>query len=159
MPSRHPAPARDFGVTAMVAFFVFGTSMSGLAAVMLTFLGNFLEPIWDLNPRARAHLHTMGGFYKRGSQEERLRRFRSGHRTSSPCWVLRRDVRVRGLRSWHDRFESKCFVFVRGFFAPCKQRGGVCANHGSIGDSRLRRGLVLDWVIRGSIRWPVRLFA
>ncbi len=47
-------------VTAISLFFVFGTLMSGLATSMLLSPGSVLEPLWRLNPRARAGLAVMG---------------------------------------------------------------------------------------------------
>ena len=55
-------PNRPIGITALCLFFVFGTVMSGLAAVMLLIPGSVLEPLWRLNPRAREGLVAMGGW-------------------------------------------------------------------------------------------------
>jgi|SRR5271167_223982 len=53
-------PNRPPGITALVFFFLFGTAMSGLAAVMLMFPGNGLEPLWRLNSRAHEGFAAMG---------------------------------------------------------------------------------------------------
>ncbi len=53
-------PSRPPGITALCFFFLFGTVMSGLAAVMLLFPGSVLEPLWRLNPRARKGFAAMG---------------------------------------------------------------------------------------------------
>jgi len=52
---------RPAGITFLAGFFLFGTIMSGLTAVMLSFPGSFLEPLWRLNPRAREGFVAMGG--------------------------------------------------------------------------------------------------
>jgi uncharacterized membrane protein len=52
--------ARPLGVIALVMLFVIGTCASLLSAVSLTFPGSFLEPIWDLNPNARAGFTRIG---------------------------------------------------------------------------------------------------
>lgn len=51
---------RPPGVTALSLFFVFGTTMSGLAAVMLLFPGNVLDSLWRVNPRAHESFAAMG---------------------------------------------------------------------------------------------------
>jgi len=48
------------GVRALAAFFVFGACMSLLAFVGLLFPGAVLEPMWQLNPRARETFVRMG---------------------------------------------------------------------------------------------------
>jgi hypothetical protein len=53
---------RPGGVTALAGFFVFGTLMSGLAALALVTPGGPLEPMWRINPRAREGFATMGGW-------------------------------------------------------------------------------------------------
>jgi hypothetical protein len=53
---------RPPGITALALFFVFGTIMSGLTAVMLSFPGSVIEPLWRLNPRAREGFVGMGGW-------------------------------------------------------------------------------------------------
>jgi len=51
---------RPFGVTALVMLFAIGTFASFISAVSLTFPGSFLEPIWRLNPNARAGFTRIG---------------------------------------------------------------------------------------------------
>jgi hypothetical protein len=51
---------RPFGVIALVLLFAIGTCASFLSAVSLIFPGSFLEPIWDLNPHARAGFSRVG---------------------------------------------------------------------------------------------------
>src|SRR4051812_39233759 len=53
---------RPPGITALALFFVFGTIMSGLTPVMLSFPGSVIEPLWRLNPRAREGFVAMGGW-------------------------------------------------------------------------------------------------
>ena len=53
-------PIRPPGITVLGLFFVFGTVMSGLAAVMLLSPGSVLEPLWRLNSRAREGFAAMG---------------------------------------------------------------------------------------------------
>jgi hypothetical protein len=48
------------GVRALVIFFAFGATMSGLAFASLLFPGSVLEPIWQLNPSAREALSKLG---------------------------------------------------------------------------------------------------
>ena len=55
-------PDRPIGLTALAAFFGFGTLMSGLSAMALAFPGSWLEPMWRLNPPARVELGHMGGW-------------------------------------------------------------------------------------------------
>jgi len=50
------------GITLLSLFFLFGTVMSGLAAVMLSFPGSVLEPLWRLNPHAREGFAAMDGW-------------------------------------------------------------------------------------------------
>lgn len=45
---------------ALVMLFAIGTCASFIAAVSLTFPGSFLEPIWSLNPNARAGFARIG---------------------------------------------------------------------------------------------------
>lgn len=52
---------RPRGVTALSCFFAFGTTMAGIAAISLLAPGSILEPIWRLNPDARAGFVTIGG--------------------------------------------------------------------------------------------------
>ena len=47
------------GITALSFFFMFGTVMSGLAAVMLLMPGSVLEPLWRLNSHARDDFAAM----------------------------------------------------------------------------------------------------
>jgi hypothetical protein len=55
-------PKRPVEVAAASLFFVFGASMSGLAAAMLLFPGGVLEPIWRINPRAHDAFIRMGAW-------------------------------------------------------------------------------------------------
>ena len=52
--------ARPCGVIALVLLFAIGTCASFISAVSLTFPGSFLEPIWNLNPSARAGFTRIG---------------------------------------------------------------------------------------------------
>lgn len=54
--------ARPPGVIALLMLFVIGTCASFISAVSLTFPGSFLEPIWDLNPHARAGFSRIGSW-------------------------------------------------------------------------------------------------
>ena len=54
--------ARPPGVIALLMLFVIGTCASFISAVSLTFPGSFLEPIWDLNPHARAGFSRVGSW-------------------------------------------------------------------------------------------------
>jgi hypothetical protein len=56
------ANAQLVGVIALVILFVIGTCASFLSAVSLMFPGSFLEPIWDLNPHARAGFSRIGSW-------------------------------------------------------------------------------------------------
>ena len=51
---------RPFGISALSLFFVFGMTMSGLAATSLAFPGGALEPMWRINPRGREGLGALG---------------------------------------------------------------------------------------------------
>jgi hypothetical protein len=51
---------RPAAVTAISLFFVFGATMSALAAVMLFFPGSLLEPLWRLNTQAHEGFAAMG---------------------------------------------------------------------------------------------------
>ncbi len=53
---------RPPGITALSIFFVFGSAMSFIASASLFFPGSFLEPLWQLNPRAREGLAGLGGW-------------------------------------------------------------------------------------------------
>jgi hypothetical protein len=55
-------PDRPGGVTALSLFFVFGATMSGLTAFLLSFPGTFLDAAWQLNPRAHEGFASMGGW-------------------------------------------------------------------------------------------------
>jgi hypothetical protein len=55
-------PPRPIGVTALGGLFAFGTVASGLSVVSLLTPGGPLEPIWQLNPRARAAFAGIGGW-------------------------------------------------------------------------------------------------
>lgn len=52
--------ARPFGVLALILLFAIGTCASFISAVSLTFPGSFLEPMWRLNPNARAGFSRLG---------------------------------------------------------------------------------------------------
>ena len=54
------AEVRPIGITALSLFFLFGAGASFVPFISLLFPGSFLEPIWRLNPRARAGLGGMG---------------------------------------------------------------------------------------------------
>src|SRR3954464_7543953 len=51
---------RPAGVIALSFFFVFGTTMSGLAALMLLFPRSALASLWRLNPDAGVQLGALG---------------------------------------------------------------------------------------------------
>ena len=53
---------RPAGITALSAFFVFGACMSFISFVSLLFPGSFLEPMWQLNPRAHVAFAGMGAW-------------------------------------------------------------------------------------------------
>ena len=53
---------RPFGITGLIALFLFGTAASFLSVLSLTFPGSFLDPIWQLNPHARTGFNTMGSW-------------------------------------------------------------------------------------------------
>ena len=55
-------PSRPFGVTALALLFLFGTAASFIAALSLAFPGSLLEPIWGLNPNARAGFDRIGSW-------------------------------------------------------------------------------------------------
>ena len=52
--------SRPLGITALVILFAIGACASFVSAVALTFPGSFLEPIWRLNPNARAGFTRIG---------------------------------------------------------------------------------------------------
>jgi uncharacterized membrane protein (DUF2068 family) len=54
--------ARPFAVTALIVLFAIGTCASFLSAVSLLFPGSLLEPIWRLNPNARAGFSQIGSW-------------------------------------------------------------------------------------------------
>ena len=62
MSERRISKARPLGVMALVMLFVIGTCASFLSAVSLIFPGSFLEPIWNLNPHARAGFSRIGSW-------------------------------------------------------------------------------------------------
>ena len=51
---------RPIGITALSIFFLFGAAMSFISFVSLLFPGSFLEPMWQLNPRAREGFASIG---------------------------------------------------------------------------------------------------
>lgn len=51
---------RPIGITALSIFFLFGATMTFIAAVSLLFPQSFLEPMWRLNPRAREGFAVIG---------------------------------------------------------------------------------------------------
>jgi hypothetical protein len=53
---------RPIGITALSVFFLFGATMSFVASVSLLFPGSFLEPMWQLNPRAREGFAGIGAW-------------------------------------------------------------------------------------------------
>ena len=53
---------RSAGVNALIALFGIGTCASLVSVIALTFPGSFLEPIWRLNPRARAGFSYLGNW-------------------------------------------------------------------------------------------------
>jgi len=57
-----PSRDRSFVITALVSLFVIGTIASLVSVVSLTFPGSFLDPIWQLNPRAHEHFIRLGGW-------------------------------------------------------------------------------------------------
>ncbi|MGB8508711.1 MAG: hypothetical protein WCD76_09920 [Pyrinomonadaceae bacterium] len=54
------AEKRPIGITALSIFFLFGAAMSFLSSVSLLFPGSLLEPVWQLNPRAREGFAGIG---------------------------------------------------------------------------------------------------
>jgi hypothetical protein len=53
---------RPAGVTAISLFFIFGTVMSGLAAIMLLSPRTVLDDLWRVNPRAHEGFTAMGAW-------------------------------------------------------------------------------------------------
>ena len=51
---------RPVGIAGLSLFFLFGATMSALAVVMLLVPGSAIEPLWQLNPRAREGFANMG---------------------------------------------------------------------------------------------------
>ena len=49
-------------ITTLVALFVLGTVASFLSVLSLAFPGSFLEPIWQLNPRAHEQFVRLGSW-------------------------------------------------------------------------------------------------
>src|SRR6185369_2992489 len=55
-----PQAAAPPGITAMGVFLLFGALMASLAGSSLVWPGSFLEPLWQLNPRAYGELAPFG---------------------------------------------------------------------------------------------------
>lgn len=53
---------RPFGITALSIFFLLGAATSFTVFVSLLFPGSFLEPIWQLNPRAHEAFARVGAW-------------------------------------------------------------------------------------------------
>jgi hypothetical protein len=53
---------RPLGVVALVLLFAVGTFASFISALSLLFPGSFLDPIWRLNPNARAGFTRIGSW-------------------------------------------------------------------------------------------------
>lgn len=60
MPPPTLSNSRPLGVSALSVFFSAATLITIVAAVSLLFPNGLLEPIWRLNPRARAGLGVLG---------------------------------------------------------------------------------------------------
>jgi hypothetical protein len=60
--SRPALPGRPGGVTALAVFFAAGAAISLVTTIALLFPGGVLEPIWRLNPRARAGFAALGAW-------------------------------------------------------------------------------------------------
>ena len=60
--SHSPLRQRPGGVTALAIFFAVGATVSLVTIVALLLPGGVLEPIWRLNPRARAGFATLGAW-------------------------------------------------------------------------------------------------
>src|SRR3989442_11579695 len=54
------AEVRPIGITALSLFLLFGAGGSFVSFISLLFPGSFLDPVWRLNPRARAGLGGIG---------------------------------------------------------------------------------------------------
>jgi uncharacterized membrane protein (DUF2068 family) len=52
--------SRPFAILALIMLFAIGICASFLSAVSLAFPGSFLDPIWRLNPNARAEFNRIG---------------------------------------------------------------------------------------------------
>ncbi len=59
---RTKSETRPLGITVLSMFFLFGAVASFVSSVGLFFPGSFLEPLWRLNPRARAGFTDMGSW-------------------------------------------------------------------------------------------------
>ena len=53
---------RPIGMTALSMFFVGGSGLAAISAVSLAWPGSVLEPMWQLNPRARQGFVSMHGW-------------------------------------------------------------------------------------------------
>src|SRR5215212_1715819 len=53
---------RPVGITALSIFFLFGAVISFTVFVSLIFPESFLEPMWRINPRARAAFARIGAW-------------------------------------------------------------------------------------------------
>ena len=62
MAAQMTVPTRPAGITALSLFFIFGATMSGLAALMLLFPGSVLESLWRINPRAHESFTAIGSW-------------------------------------------------------------------------------------------------
>src|SRR5436190_15977224 len=54
------SPARPFGITALIIFFMVGTVLSFLAGLSLLVPANFFDKMWRLNPRGHEGLLRIG---------------------------------------------------------------------------------------------------
>jgi hypothetical protein len=52
--------ARPAGLLLLIAFFLFGTLVSGLTLLMLLISGPWADPIWQLKPSAQADFQLLG---------------------------------------------------------------------------------------------------
>jgi hypothetical protein len=53
---------RPIGITALSIFFLVGAAISFISSVSLLFPGSFLEPMWQLNPRAHEAFIGIGAW-------------------------------------------------------------------------------------------------
>jgi hypothetical protein len=53
---------RPLGITVLCFFFVGGALVASCSAITLLWPGSVLEPMWQLNPRARQAFASMGGW-------------------------------------------------------------------------------------------------